>query len=468
MPDALSLPIAELVRRLRDGTLSARALVEEAIDNHARHGERLMAYSHWAPDHARKCADAADAAFAAGACAGSLQGIPISVKDLFAVAGFPTHAGSPKRLPAKFETEGPVVASLRRQLATLMGKTHMVEFAFGGTGHNGHYGAPRNPWDADAHRSPGGSSSGAGVSLAEGSALLALGSDTAASVRLPAAMTGNAGLKLTKDRWSCDGIVPLSHTFDTPGILARSMADAAFGFAALDPRLGDGFAFMRGVPGSVDGLRIGIADAAFWDGCENGIDEVVRHAIDQLARAGAVVVDQPLPEAREAVAVFTEGGVSAIELRAFLDRELPEWLATIDPVNGPALKNAENLSAREYLARLLRLAEAARRAAARFDDVDVIAAPTVRLSPHVLSEDTGPEKFWARNRALVHNLAPVNFLALCAATLPVGLDRLGLPVGLQLIARGGDDERLVATACAAERALGTPRQILGEPPMCRS
>jgi aspartyl-tRNA(Asn)/glutamyl-tRNA(Gln) amidotransferase subunit A len=467
MPDALSLPISELAQRLREGKLTARALAEEAIANHERHGKALMAYSQWAPDHARKCAEAADAVFAVGACAGPLQGIPVSVKDLFAVAGFPTYAGSPKRLPAKFETEGPVVASLRRQVATLMGKTHMVEFAFGGTGDNAHYGAPRNPWDAAAHRSPGGSSSGAGVSLAEGSALLALGSDTAASVRLPAAMTGNAGLKLTKGRWSCDGIVPLSHSFDTPGILARSMADAAFSFAAIDPHLGDGFAFLRRVPASVAGLRIGVADSSFWDDCENGIDEVVRRAIDQLARAGAVLVDKSLPEAAEAVAVFGEGGVSAIELRAFLDRELPDWLATIDPVNAPRLKNAENLSAREYLARLMRLADAAKGAAARFDDVDVIATPTVRLSPHVLTEKIAPDKFWAHNRGTVHNLVPVNSLGLCAATLPVGLDRLGLPVGLQLIGKGGDDERMIAIACAAERVLGTPREILGAPPMCR-
>src|SRR5580692_4638986 len=119
MPDVLSLPIAELARRLRDGTLTARGLAEEAIGNHERSGNGLNAYSQWAPDHARKCADAAAAAFAAGACAGPLQGIPVSVKDLFAVAGFPTYAGSPKRLPAKFEIEGPVVAGLRRQFATL-------------------------------------------------------------------------------------------------------------------------------------------------------------------------------------------------------------------------------------------------------------------------------------------------------------------------------------------------------------
>jgi aspartyl-tRNA(Asn)/glutamyl-tRNA(Gln) amidotransferase subunit A len=467
MAGAFSLPMAEIAVLLGEGKLKARALAEEAIANHERFGAKLLAYSQWAPEHARKCADAADAAFAVGSRAGPLQGMPTSIKDLFAVAGFPTYAGSPRRLPPKFEVEGPLVANLRRQLATLMGKTHMVEFAFGGTGQNAHYGCPYNPWDATAHRSPGGSSSGAGVSLCEGSALLALGSDTAASVRLPAAMTGNAGLKLTKDRWSSDGIVPLSFTFDTPGILARSMADAGFSFAALDPRLGDAFAFLRRVPSGVGGIRIGIADSWFWDGCENGIDEIARSAVDALARAGAVVKDKPLPEAREAFAVFAEGGVSGIELRAFLDRELPDWLATIDPVNVPALKAAENLSAREYLTRRLRLLDAAKSAAARFEDVDVIATPTVMVTPHVLAEEAGPEKFWARNRKLVHNLVPANYLTLCAATLPVGLDRLGMPAGLQLIARGGDDERLVAIACAAERVIGTPRQILGTPPMCK-
>ena len=466
MADAFSLPIAEIAVLLGEGKLRARALAEEAIANHDRFGAKLMAYSQWAPEHARKCADAADAAFAVGSRAGSLQGIPASIKDLFAVAGFPTYAGSPKRLPPKFEIEGPVVASLRRQLATVMGKTHMVEFAFGGVGHNAHYGAPRNPWDATTHRSPGGSSSGAGVSLCEGSALLAFGTDTAASVRLPAAVTGNAGLKLTKGRWPTEGIVPLSFTFDTPGILARSMADAAFGFAALDPDLGDGLAFLRDVPAGVDGIRIGIADSWFWDGCENGIGEIVRRAIDSLAGAGAIVKDASLPEAREAFEIFVAGGVSAIELRAFLDRELPDWLATIDPVNAPALRNAENLPAREYLSRRLRLVEAARSAAACFDDVDVIATPTVMFTSHVLT-DEGPEKFQAHNRNLVHNVVPVNYLTLCAATLPVGLDRLGMPVGLQLIAKGGNDERLVAIACAAERILGTPREILGTPPMCK-
>src|SRR5512135_2543359 len=125
MTDALYHSIAEIARSLAEGELSARALAEEAIANHARFGDKLMAYSQWAPDHARQCAAAADAAFAIGARAGSLQGIPTSIKDLFAHSAFPTFAGSPKRLPAKFEKDGPVIARLREQVATVMGKTHM-------------------------------------------------------------------------------------------------------------------------------------------------------------------------------------------------------------------------------------------------------------------------------------------------------------------------------------------------------
>jgi aspartyl-tRNA(Asn)/glutamyl-tRNA(Gln) amidotransferase subunit A len=144
---------------------------------------------------------------------------------------------------------------------------------------------------------------------------------------------------------------------------------------------------------------------------------------------------------------------------------IPGWLARIDPGNAPALKNAENVSAREYLTRRLRLLEAAKSAAARFDHVDVIATPTVMLTPHILTDEVSPGKFWAHNRNIVHNLMPANFLALCAATLPVGVDRVGMPVGLQFIAKGGNDERLLVIACAAEQVLGTPREILGAPPM---
>src|SRR5215471_4770732 len=236
--DPLSHPLIEIARDLRERRASVRELIEAAIARHDRFGERLHAYSFWAPEQARTVAKAADAAFAAGVSA------------------------------------GPLLATLRRQLGVIMGKTHMVEFAFGGTGQNSHHGAPYNPWDATAHRSVGGSSSGAGVGLLEGSAVLALGSDTAGSVRIPACMTGNAGLKVTIGRWSTDGVVPLSFTFDTPGLLARSVCDLAYGFAALDPAGIDPHTLIaQAGTRDLSGIRIGVGDAFLWRDCDPGIAE---------------------------------------------------------------------------------------------------------------------------------------------------------------------------------------------------
>jgi aspartyl-tRNA(Asn)/glutamyl-tRNA(Gln) amidotransferase subunit A len=346
--DLLSRPLIEIAGDLREKRVTARELVEAAIARHERFGERLHAYSFWAPEQARLVAQAADAAFAAGVTIGPLQGLPVSIKDLFAASGYPCFAGSSRRLPADpWERDGPLVAKLRRQLGVIMGKTHMVEFAFGGTGHNSHWGAPYNPWDAAAHRSVGGSSSGAGVSLLEGSALLALGSDTAGSVRIPASMTGTVGLKVTLGRWSTEGVVPLSFTFDTPGLLARSVADVAYGFAALDSAGIDPVGFIgRSATGDVAGVRIGVGDPFLWRDCDAGIAETAEEAVNALVRAGAIACELALPEAEAAYAVFLEGGPSAVELRSFLDRELPDWLEQLDPVIAPAVRNPDALSAR--------------------------------------------------------------------------------------------------------------------------
>ena len=154
MTDLHDLSLAEIGARLRDGRLKAAALAEHAIARHERFGKPLNAYKHWAPAEARRAAEAADAAFAAGGDFGPLQGIPVSVKDLFGVAGMPIFGGSPRPLPKRFEGEGPVVAGLRRQGAVFTGKTHTVEFAYDGLGVNPHWCAPRNPWDAKSHRLP--------------------------------------------------------------------------------------------------------------------------------------------------------------------------------------------------------------------------------------------------------------------------------------------------------------------------
>ncbi len=466
MSDILSKTISEIAAALDQRRVSARELAEAAIARHERRDKELRAYSLWTPEAARKTADAADAAFASGARVGSLQGIPISLKDLFGATGLPTFAGSPRRLPPVWEKDGPLVAAVRRQLGLIMGKTHMVEFAFGGTGANHHWGCPTNPWAAaDQPRSPGGSSSGAGVSLAEGSALLAFGSDTAGSVRIPACATGHVGLKVTAGRWSTEGVVPLSRVFDTPGILVRSAADAVYAFGALDPSWGDARTFERSIADvGIDGIRIGLGDPVMWSDCAPGIAEAAQEALDALAKAGARIAPKSVPEIQEALAVFAEGGVSGPELRAFLDLELPDWIPLIDPLNAPVIAAAANLPASVYLRRHYRLAALAQSADARLSDVDVIASPTLPISPPLLAEIRDSDSHWAANRRLTRNTVPANYLGLCAITLPVGRDASGMPVGLQLTARGGQEQRLLAIAWAAERVLGRANERLGAPP----
>ena len=146
------------------------------------------------------------------------------------MAGLPTYAGTPQRLPPKWEQEGPIVGRIQQQLGVIVGKSHTVEFALGGLGTNRHYGSPYNPWDASHQRISGGSSSGAGVSLLERSALVALGSDTTGSVRMPASMTGTVGLMVSHGRWSTDGIVPVAPILDAPGLLTLTVADLLMAF----------------------------------------------------------------------------------------------------------------------------------------------------------------------------------------------------------------------------------------------
>ncbi|MGB8183308.1 MAG: amidase [Stellaceae bacterium] len=453
------LTLSEIGQAFDECRLSARELVEAAIANHAKSDTKLHAYSQWAPEIARDMARHADAAFAEGRRLGPLHGIPVAPKDLFAVSGMPTYAGSPRRLPAKWEQDGPVIAALRRKDSVFVGKTHMVEFAFGGTGANAHWPCPRNPWDTAQERSPGGSSSGAGVALLEGSAVIALGTDTAGSVRIPASATGTVGLKVTAGRWSADGIVPLSHTFDTPGVLARSAADAAIAFGAIDPGGVQPIA-----PANLDGLRIGIDDA-MWRDCAPGIAETAKAALNHLAQAGAKLLSKPVPEFGAAFQVFCEGGVSAIELRRFLDRELPDWIATLDPINAPVIARAATIPIERYRERLARLAPLAGSVTATLAGVDVVASPTLTVTPPLLSTIHDTASHWDANRALTRNTVPANYLGLCSISLPVGFDALRMPVGLQFIARPRHEEPLLAAALAVECVLGTARDILGVPPL---
>ena len=458
------LPLREQRERLRAGTLTATALAEAAIAAYQQRGQHDHAYLTWNGEQALAMAKAADAVLAQGGDAGALMGMAVSIKDIYAVTGLPTYAGSSQRLPKRWERPGPVVSTLLKQLPSVMGKTHTVEFAFGGLGTNAHWGAPRNPWDRNQHRTPGGSSSGAGVSLVSGTASLAFGTDTAGSVRIPASMTGVAGLKTTAGRWSTEQIVPLSSTLDTPGLLARRVDDIAFAFDALDSSLSGRDEHVPATPSLAD-LTFGVPETFFWDDCSPGIAETVRSAIKQLEAAGARIVTLELPGIDEAYELFKLGGVAAAELAAFLKTELSEMIDCLDPNVAARVKAADDMPAWEYVRRRTILDSLYQSAAARMADVDAVLTPTVAITPPTLASLQPEGAYPKANMHALRNTVIANFLGLCALTLPVGKDAVGMPVGLQVLAGPWQDAKLLAIGQAIENELGTGLEILGQPPV---
>ncbi|MGB6008665.1 amidase [Castellaniella sp.] len=456
------LSLRQLHDGLRGGEYSAAELAQACQENYRRHEPALNAYKTWNGDEALETAGLADRMLERGADLGALMGVPVSVKDLFAVRGLPTFAGSVEPLGPSWEQPGPLAGILERQLAPVMGKTHTVEFAFGGIGVNAHWGTPRNPWDVREHRIPGGSSSGAGVSLAQGSALLALGTDTAGSVRIPASVTGQAGLKLTHGRWPGDGIVPLSPSLDTPGLLARSVEDLAFAFQAIEKARCGVSPSVRAAD-SVAGLRLGRVDRFFLDGADTSIVEVFDQALQRLSTAGARVGGTGLPGCHEAYAIFQQGGLAAPEFCAFLKAELPGRMERLDPVVRLRVEGAETLSSVDYLLRAHALRQSARQALGAFDAVDVLVTPTVAIAPPRLADIQAQDAYRHANMMVLRNTSIANLLGLCAVTLPVGLDALGLPVGLQLMAPPHAEAQLLAAALSIESCLGKPVDVLGCP-----
>ncbi len=463
MTDWMDRPLADMAEALQEGNVSAEEIAETAIARHDAWDEKLNAYKTWDAENALVQAQAADHALKSKNDLGRLAGIPISVKDIFGVEGFPIFAGSPNQLPAKWEKEGPVVKAVRRQLCVIPGKTHTVEFAFGGLGVNPHWVTPRNPWDAENHRVPGGSSAGAGVSLLEGSAKIAFGTDTGGSVRIPASLTGNVGVKTSKGRWSTDGIVPLSTTFDTPGILTRSVEDAVFGFEAIDAKSRHSTSKIAAM--DLSDVRLGVTKDYFWDKCQDDIAAVVENTIAELVDGGAKSRGVNLPEAHEAVEVMAGGIIAASEGYEFLTNELPGWAETLHPIVAGRMYTGRDSLALDYMTARRRVQQLWRRAEAQLAEVDVLAVPTIPITPPIVSDVEDMEAYVKANMLTLSNTMAGNSLNLCGVTIPIGLDKAGMPVGLQLLSRLHDDETLLSVALAIEAKIGTPAKRLGTAPL---
>ncbi|KLK92045.1 amidase [Microvirga vignae] len=399
------------------------------------------------PAAARAAADAADARRQAGISLGPLDGALISIKDLFDVAGEATTAGSiVLRDAPPAAGDATIVHRLRRAGAVILGKTNMVEFAFSGLGLNPHYGTPGNA--VDPLRIPGGSSSGAGVSVAEGTSEISIGSDTGGSVRIPAALNGVVGFKPTAKRVPLEGAFPLSPSLDSIGPLARSVQDCAFTDAIM---AGDEPCTLEPYP--LAALRIGIPRGRLFSRSEAMVEEAFERTLDRLSQAGATIVDHPIDDLlmamRETTAAASIASIEAAEVHA-------DWLerrsAEIDPRVHYWLARSSAVPAHAYLRMMRRrraLVEAMDR---RLVPVDVLALPTTAFTAPLIAPLEADEQLYNETDGLIlRNTQVANQFDLTALSLP--LPDCERPIGFMLMARHGQDCRLLDIGASVEQEL---------------
>jgi aspartyl-tRNA(Asn)/glutamyl-tRNA(Gln) amidotransferase subunit A len=392
---------------------------------------------------ARAAADAADRRHKMGTTLGPLDGTLVTIKDLFDVKGEPTRAGSRILANAPPATaDAPVVRRLRAAGAVILAKTNMSEFAFSGVGMNPHYGTPGNP--ADRARVPGGSSSGAAVAAADEMCDIAIGSDTGGSTRIPAALCGIVGFKPSKQRISTEGAFPLSYTLDSIGPIARTVADCATADAVM---AGEEFAPLE--PVSVSGLRFGIPQGLPLKDLDETVIAAFTSATARLGKAGVRVTDEPMPLIDDMVGVNAKGGFAPTEAFAVHRENLKARPADFDPNVRARIERGGKASAADYVDMMRDRARLVRAMDAQMSGLDALVLPTTPIVAPTIAEMQDRDTFNTKNMLLLRNTLIWNFFDNCAISLP--LPRHGLPVGLMLVARNGDDRRLFGIAAAVER-----------------
>ena len=437
-----------LNQRLARGETSCEALLLQALDEASRPAAAHV-FTRLYPEAALAAARHADAARAAGVQLSPLAGLPVSIKDLYDVAGETTLAGSVvcEGEPAARQ-DAPVVARLRAAGAAVIGKTNMTEFAFSGIGINPHYGTPVNPADLAVARIPGGSSSGAAVSVALGLAVAGLGSDTGGSIRIPAALCGLVGFKSTQSRVPREGALELSRSLDTVCALSRSVADCL----TVDAVLSGAALPVRRRP--LAGLRLALPQTVLLDGLEPAVAQAFGQALTRLSAAGAAVVEAPLHELAEIPRLNAPGGLSPVEAYAVHHGRLAQTRQGFDPRVAARIALGESVSARDYIAMLDHRRDWIQRVERRLQGFDAVICPTVPLlAPEIAALEGSDEAFFKANGLMLRNTFAFNFLDGCAFSLPCQAPG-ELPVGLMLASVHGDDARLAAVALAVEQALG--------------
>jgi aspartyl-tRNA(Asn)/glutamyl-tRNA(Gln) amidotransferase subunit A len=436
-----------LARDLAAARTSSRELIEQALAAIVDPaGEGARTFLHVDANGARAAADAQDALRKAGYVLSPLAGLPVSIKDLLDIAGQRTRAASKvlgERPPAT--ADAAVVARLRQAGAVLIGRTNMTEFAFSGVGINPHYGTPGNPFDRA--RIPGGSSSGAAVSVADGMAVVAIGTDTGGSVRIPAALCGLAGFKPTARRIPQDGMLPLSTTLDSIGPLARSIACCIITDAIMageTPHLPEAAALAE--------LRFLIPTNYVLEKLDAEVSAAFERACGALTRAGARLVKREIQEFDELPGVNSRGGFPAAEAFAWHAPLLEARAQDYDPRVRIRIERGRDMAAADYV----RLRAERERLIASFNDqlspYDALLMPTVAKVAPLIAAFADDAEFARLNAMILRNPMAVNFLDGCAATVPIERPN-ALPVGLSVVGPRGSDARVLRVALAVETLL---------------
>ena len=442
--------LAQISGDLARGRTTAAQLAKSALAR-ARDpaGEGARVFTALSVDRALAAARASDLLRAVGIVRSPLEGVPVSVKDLFDVAGEVTTAGSVVlKDAAPAAKSAPVIERLMAAGAVIIGRTNMTEFAFSGLGLNPHYGTPKNPWDRDSGRIPGGSSSGAAVSVTDGMAAVGIGSDTGGSVRIPSALCGLTGFKPTQRRVPTEGVLPLSTSLDSIGPLGASVRCCAVTDAIL---AGERPTVPAARP--LAGARLAVPDTVVFDGADAVVSAAFERALECLSAAGARIVRLAIPEFAEVAALHARGTLAGAEAWAWHRRLLTERAAEYDPRVSIRLRGGEKMGAADYID----LTQARQRwitqVQERIAGFDALLMPTVPVvAPLIADLEASDDAYWAANGLILRNSTLINFLDGCALSLPCHAQGEP-PVGLSLVGIGGRDQFILGLGLAIEQEL---------------
>lgn len=438
--------LAELARSLKAGATTSRRLVEECLARIAEpkgQGPRTFLKVH--AEAARAAADYYDRLRALGVTLSPWAGIPVSVKDLFDMAGDVTTAGSQLlRGQPPANEDCAAVARVRAAGFIPIGRTNMTEFAYSGLGLNPHYGTPLNPFERQRGRAPGGSSSGAAISIAEEMSYGALGTDTGGSCRIPAAFCGIVGYKPTARRVPTSGVFPLSPSLDSVGPLAASVECCA----TLDAVLAQESTLALDVVGLL-ARRFAVPTHYALDSLEPHVARSFERAIRKLRDAGADLEEIPLAELDELPGINRKGGFSGTEAYALHRERLESHGALYDPRVFVRILRGREQSAAEYLDLIRARADLQRRVDKQLAEFDAALLPTTPIIAPLLQDLESDEAYVRINQLALHNTAVTNFLDRCAISVPCQESGTA-PVGLMLMGPHGGDRRTLAIAAAIE------------------